>query len=1067
MPPGSRVPVPRVQQRLWLADQLTPHRAVYVSNLFLRLRGRLHVPAIEAALRAVVTRHEVLRTSLRTEDGDLYGLLRPAAGVTLPVQDATGDEADAIMRTEAAEPLDLADGLPLRARLIRIGAEHHILCLAVHHTAIDLGSVTVLRRELAEYYEAAVAGDAAGIEPAPLDRQFRDIAVEADERFDHGDIGADLAERVAALRGLVPFELPPDRPRPATRSGEGVLRHAFTLTDDVTRGLTRLAGSRRATLFMVLLAACHTVLYRYTGRTDVSTGTSSSTRAGAADAAAIGPFLNMLVVPGDLGGNPAFAELVARVRDRTLDAYESRQVPFDSVVAELGLDRDPSRTPLFQILVEYKALEDLPALPGLTVEELPTPGSGAKYDLTVDFRPSEDGLRVYVEWDTALYRADTVERLMAHLDTVLAAAAADPGTRIDDLPMISAAESERLLELAGGPPRRIPGTSLHDLVLEQARRTPEAVAIQDATTCLTYAELDARATVAAHGLRALGVGLDTPVGVLLDRSVDQVVAVLGILKAGGAFLPIDPETPPARVATLLTAAAAPVCLVPDATEPVPPGPCRFITLAGLPRDAEPGELPVVRPAQLCAVYFTSGSTGEPKGVACTHRGWIGQMADMQSRYRLEAGETLLLKTPLSFDDAAREVFWPLTHGGRVVVLPPGEHRDPRAIVEAATAHQVVWLQFVPSMLALFLDEIAPEHRPGLRRLRHVVSDGDRLRPAMVRTFFEKLGDPIGCRLNNHWGTTEVSIDTTHHVCVPADRDGDDAVVIGRPMEDHVVRVLDRTLRPVPYGAVGELCIGGAGLARGYLGSPGRTARAFVPDPWRPGQRLYRTGDTGRLLPDGSLRYCGRRDHQVKVRGVRIELGDVEASVRAFPSVTDATVAVWEPVAGDTRLVAYVVLPEQDRAALRDFLAGRLASWAVPSVIIALTDLPRMPSGKVDHRSLPPVEPNSLRDRPFVAPETDAERAVADVWGGVLGVERVGADDSFFALGGHSLLVTRAVNRMRAVFGIDVPIRLVFEHSTVRAAAARIEELVIADIGAMTEEEAETEFRQTQEVVDVH
>ncbi|MGW5740793.1 non-ribosomal peptide synthetase [Amycolatopsis sp. NPDC003861] len=1051
--PATRVPVPRAQQRLWLADQLTEHHTAFLTRVFVRLSGDLDVPALRGALGEIVSRHEVLRTSLSVEDGEVAGYLRPAGEFALGVEDVAPEGLDGVLRAEMTEPLDVTHGIPVRARLLRLGARDHALLVTTHHFAFDEESAPVLLRELSAFYAARHDG---GPALPPLPRQFRELMAEEEARHDAGKLASLVAQRRAALGDRGPFELAGDRPRPTVRTGKGALRHAFELPAETVRRLTRVGCGQAASLYMVLLAGVHTVLYRYTGRADVTTGSSSSTRVTPESDRLIGPFLTMLTLPGDLSRNPAFTELVGRTRDVVLDAYEARPLPFETLVAELGEARDPARTPLFQILVDFTVPSPAPRIGDLDVERIAGHNGGAKYDLSVEFRQVGDRVRCDLEWDTALYDEPTVVRFGEHLRAVLVAVADDPSLRLDDVPMLAAGEIAGLRALGTPEPAAAPARCLHDLFRAQVARTPHATAVTGGDASLTYAELAARATEIAHGLVALGVGPDVPVGVLLDRSVDMVATVLGILLAGGAYLPIDPAAPPARVRRLLGAANAVVCV---ADRPGGDG-CRFSTAGELVRQAErgDGDLPAVSVDHLCAVYFTSGSTGEPKAVACTHRGWYSQLANLQDRYELAPGEPVLLKTPLSFDDVAREIFWPLMVGARIVVLPPGLHRDPRALLAAAIEHRLVWLQFVPGMLAPFLDEIRPEHEPALRVLRHVVSDGDRLRPETVAVFHARLG-AVGCCLNNHWGTTEASIDSTHHRCGPADaRHGTEAVALGRPMADNDVYVLDPVLQPVPRGAVGELCIGGPVLARGYLGDPGRTARAFVPHPWRPGERLYRTGDTGRIGSDGNLRYRGRRDHQVKVRGVRIELGEIEAAVRAFPGTTDAVVTTWEPVPGDHQLAAYaVVTGEPDAAArggLREFLVDHLSPAMVPTALILLPRLPRTPGGKVDRNALPAPHPDALRDTPFTPPGTDAEQAVAEIWAAVLGVPRLGADDDFFTVGGHSLLVVRAVNRMRDAFGVDVPLRLVFEHPTVRAAAGEIEKLIIAELEAMSDDEAD-------------
>jgi amino acid adenylation domain-containing protein len=1071
--PPLVVAVPRAQQRLWLADQLTPGGA-YLGCRFLRLRGDLDVAALQRAFVEIVTRHEVLRTSLTVgDDGQVVGLLRAPDELSFEVRRIAPADLDAgldaALRSEAAAPMDVSTDLPMRVVLLRLAPDDHVLGITVHHLAFDGGSFAILYRELSALYGGGTL--------APLARQFRSIAGDDDAREEAGELAPMLAERQEALADRSSFELAPDHPRPATRSGQGELVDGFDLPAATVDRLVRIGRDQGASLYMVLLAGCWAVLRRYTSRTDVTTGTSSSTRHDADGAAAIGPFLNMLALPGDLAGNPTFAELVRRARDVALDAYEARLVAFDTLVAEVGVPRDPARTPLFQVLVDFTVPVGVPDLGDVWAEDIPTPGAGSKYDLTFELHRTEDGgIGCRIEWDTALYDPATVTRLGAHLRCLLTALAGDPGRPVDDVAMLTATETRELQALATGAPVEPATRGLHELFAEQVARTPDAVAVQDDRGSLTYAELERRAATIAAALAAAGVERDVPVGVVLERSVDLVAALYGILMAGGAYLPFDPESSPARIGRLLAAARALLCLVPpdgDGDETATEADveavrtaagevgCRAVDvdeLLRLGRTAAPADPGPLRPGDLCAVYFTSGSTGEPKAVACTHAGWVGQMRSMQERYRLAPGDTVLLKTPAAFDDVAREIFWPLMLGARVVALGPGLHRDPRALLAAAAEHRAAWLQFVPGMLALFLDEVGTDQvdrLDGLGHLRDVVSDGDRLPPTIVDSFFAGLG-ARGCRLHNHWGTTEVSIDSTHRPCRPADGTGGsaaDAVALGRPMEGTEVYVLDDDLRLVPPGAIGELCLGGDGLGRGYLHDPGRTARAFVPHPWRPGQRLYRTGDTGRLLPDGSLRYCGRRDHQVKVRGVRIELGEVEAAVRAFPGVRDAVAVVREPTPGDHRLVAYAATDDAQRARLHDFLVERLAPAAVPSAIVLVPALPHHPSGKLDRRSLPAPDLEAGREAPFVPAETDTQQALAEIWAGLLGVARLGADDDFFAAGGHSLLVTRAVNRMRDAFTLDVPVRFVFENSTVRGAAARIEELVLAEIEALSDAEA--------------
>jgi amino acid adenylation domain-containing protein len=547
-----------------------------------------------------------------------------------------------------------------------------------------------------------------------------------------------------------------------------------------------------------------------------------------------------------------------------------------------------------------------------------------------------------------------------------------------------------------------------------------------------------------------------PVAVLLHRSVDLLAGLLGILKAGGAYVPLEPDTPVARVATLLADAGCPVVLV----QPELAG--TVVAAGGTPLlVAEAGNGPAlpepvpVRPDNLCAVYFTSGSTGQPKGVACTHRGWVNRMWWMQRRHGLRPGDTVLHKTTLTFDDSAVELFWPLLVGGRVAMLGPRLHRDPRAILDAAIRYGAVHVNFVPSVLELVLDTMGEADVGRLAALRSVLSSGEALRPALVRQFLHRFGKRV-C-LDNTWGVTEVSIDSTYHVCSAADaRSPAAAVSLGQPIDNTDIVVLDRQGRPLPVGVTGELCIGGVGLARGYLNDPARTAVAFVPHPYRPGQRLYRTGDRGRMRADGSLEFLDRTDNQVKIRGVRVELGEVEATLRQHPRVIDAAVIAWQATPGDKRLAAYVVLAVaggQAVAEVRELLRERLPSYAVPGSIAVVPALPRLASGKLDRRALPAPDPGSGHDGEYRAPATASERTVAQIWAEVLGLPRIGVDDNFFAIGGHSLLGVRILTRMRQAFGLDLSMSLMFERPTIAAAAARVEELLLAEIEALSEEEA--------------
>ncbi|GLZ77531.1 hypothetical protein Afil01_23380 [Actinorhabdospora filicis] len=1039
----------RGQERVWFLDQLDASGGEYEMPLALRLTGPLDVDALRAALTGIVERHDVLRTSVRIVDDRPMGVLRPVGDFALEILDehdpskSGGDIADIAELAEkhTRERLDLDGGLPIRARLLRLAEDDHLLCLTFHHMSFDGWSYHVFYEELAAGYAGAA------IEPPPV--AFHDLAVWQESRVDP----AGMEFWRSTLDGLAPFEPPADKPRPARRRG---LAHSTTVTvpPSVADALERLGTEHRATLFMVLLSACQVLFHRHSGRADVTIGTTAAERTHADSERVIGLFVNMLVLRGDLSGNPTFGALLDRTRDMAVAAYAHQDTPFDRLVEELAPERDLSRTPLFGVMVKLNSQpESHLTIPGLGLAEVPVALAATKYDVAVDFERTPEGLRCLVVGDADLYEASTVDRWARHLAVLLADLAARPTVAIGEAALLTPAEAARERLLTGPEPSEFPAIGLHELFERQAAQTPGAEAVVDVHGSLTYAELDDRAARVAGALRGHGVGPDVPVAVMLHRSGELLAGVLGVLKAGGAFVPVETDTPVARVRALLEGAGCPVALVePELADTVREAGGTPLTIAEAVLAAPVAKVDV-HPDNLCAVYFTSGSTGKPKGVACTHGGWVNRMWWMQNRHGMRPGETVLHKTTLTFDDSAVELFWPLLAGGRVAMLAPGQHRDPAAILDAAVKYRSVHINFVPSMLDLFLSTLDERGTAGLESLRSVLSSGEALRPALVARFLERFGTAVS--LDNTWGATEVSIDSTWRECGPADAAGDAVVSLGVAFDNNDVCVLDQDFAPLPVGVPGELAIGGVGLARCYLGDPRKTAAAFVPHPYRPGERIYRTGDQGRAAGDGSLTFMDRRDNQVKIRGVRIELGEVETVLRAHPGVAEAAVIAWQATPSDKRLAAYVVVsdPSVTAADLRAHAQAHLAGYAVPGSIALIGALPLLASGKLDRKALPSPDPESVRERPYRAPSTPGEEVIAGLWAQVLGLSQVGADDDFFAVGGHSLLATRIITRMRQAFGLDLPLSLVFEKPTVAEAAAAVEELILAELAELSEEDA--------------
>ncbi|WP_354670630.1 amino acid adenylation domain-containing protein [Amycolatopsis solani] len=1035
--PVARTPLSPVQRGLWFAERLAPGSAEYLVPLALRIGGDLDVPALGTALSALVARHEVLRSRFVELDGEPVQVVDPVRPVPLPVTEVT--DVEAFVRSEVDTPLDLEHGPVFRAALAVVSAESgsnptqhsrppgadHVLVLLLHHIVADGWSMGVLAAELRDHY--------AGLKPAALPVQFGDVAAWQASASDE----AGLAFWRQALDGMPHVaELPADRPRPLTRDIAGA-KTPVHIPAPVVRKLAALGAEHGASLFMTVLAAFEVLIGRYTAMRDFAIGTPVSGRAHPQTEPLIGHFVNTVPLRADLTGDPAFTELLRRVRTSTLAAFDHDDVPFDRIVELLRPQRDLTRTPLVQIVFALQNNEEAGwALPGLAVEKLAVDTRVSKFDLELALAQDADGaLSGIFEYPTALFDATTIERLAGHFTTLLTRIADAPGTPVGELDLLGEAERDHLVHGVNDTEVAYDESAcLHHLITEQARKTPDATAVEYLDESIDYAELERRAGVLAARLAAHGVGPDVPVGLRMDRSIALIVGLVAILKAGGAFVPIETDAPEPRVLGILGDAHSPVCLVNAGASTPSSSEVTFLEVSALDGEA-PGLTDTTHPDNLVSIYYTSGSTGKPKGVASTHRGWVNRLRWHQDTYRLQPGEAVLQTTTLVFDDAAVECLWPLLVGGRVALIPPGLHRDPAAILAGAIRHRVVNLQFVPSMLTLFLEQLTPADQAALQAVRNVITSGEALQPELLKLFFDRMGGHA--TLHNQWGATEVSIDSTMRECLRSDVDGAGSVSVGSPIANNQIHVLDEHLRPVPVGVPGDLFIGGVGLARGYLGDARKTASAFLASPFVPGERLYRTGDRGLRTPDGALTFLGRQDSQVKIRGIRVEPGEVEQVLLELPGVREAAVTVWQPVPGDKRLAGYVT-PQAGvtltEGEIREQLRERLPVYLVPTALSVLPEFPTTTSGKIDRKALPAPAAAGAEYR---APEGPVAELVAAVLGSVLGVERVGADDNFFDLGGHSLLGVRVVAELRKRLSADIPIRLIFDSPTVAELAAAV------------------------------
>ncbi|WP_222719749.1 non-ribosomal peptide synthetase [Actinokineospora xionganensis] len=1017
------------QQRLWFLDQLRPGSADYQLPMALRIRGRLDVDALTGAFAAIVDRHEVLRTRYRAMDGVPVEEVDDHVEVVVERVDLAGEcDIPALFDRELARPFDLAADPPFRLTLARIAADDHLLLFVVHHIAFDGWSWGILGRELAAGYDERTGGAPAALAPLPL--RYGEYADRQRELLEGPRLTRALDYWRGRLAGLKPLRLPTDRPRPAEWDGASdVLR--FELPAGLVADIDKLARGHGSTRFMVLLAAFKAQLARYTGQTDIAVGTPVAGRGRVDVEGLIGLFVNTVVLRTDTAGATTFRDLVHRVRDTALTAFTHAELPFERVVGELAPERDMSRNPLFQVTFSLlpAGTEEI-TLPGLAVELVPAPLGASAFDIVLDLRVRPDGgIGARLQYATALFDEDSVRTLAAGyvrmLETVLAepeVAVADLARGVEPLP---GRERRRLLALGNDTARELPDATLPELITRQALSTPDALAVRSGAVELTYADLEAATNRLAHHLRALGVGPGTLVGVHLDRGIDLLVAFLAVLKTGGAYLPLDPMFPSARLEFMRSDAGAAVVIT---QEPLA-GAFPDVTTVLVDRDraaiaARPGTTLGHRsgPAELAYVIYTSGSTGTPKGVMIHHRGLANFALSMADRPGVAPGAAVVALTTMSFDPSVLELYVPLLVGGQVVIADTEQARDPERMVRLIADTRPALVQATPTTLRMLV-ETGWRPAGGLT----VLSGGEKLPTELTRAL-----SADGAEVWDLYGPTEITVWAT-----TARLDAEGNVLDWAPAANTVIHLLDGDLEPVGEGAVGEVYIGGDGLAHGYHGRAALTAAAFVPDPHGsvPGARLYRTGDLARRTPAGAVEILGRADHQVKIRGHRMEPGEIEAALLAHDRIRSAVVHPTPTATGEYQLTAYLVGEPPGPDELREFVTRTLPDYMAPAAYVVLDAFPLTASGKVDRKALP--VPSAREADEIVAPRTPSEVAVAKVWGDVLGVADVGAHDNFFDLGGHSLLATRVSVRLRSALGIDVPVRALFDHGTVAALAAAL------------------------------
>ncbi|HBK46189.1 MAG TPA: non-ribosomal peptide synthetase, partial [Xanthomonadaceae bacterium] len=1036
------LPLAPVQRGLWFLDRMQgPGATPYLIPAAFRLRGRLVLPALRRAWCALVARHPILRTLFVDDDG--IGRARildaedwqPDCSQVQPGRPAGLEQACEIVAAHARKGFDLTREPGIRVDIVELAVEDHLLLLNLHHLVADGWSLRLIYRELEALYRAAKAGEA--LEHAPGALQYADFAHWADARERAGDWERHVRywrERLDGLPALL--ELPLDAPRPAVQAHAGDQVH-FAVPAETIAGLRRLCADQGATFFMGVLAVYAVLLARFSGQDDLAIGTPVANRSIAGSESLVGLFANTIALRMSLEGAPTFRQLLEHARQVCLEAYEHQALPFASVVEAVGVPVSSSYNPLFQaLLILPDSDEDRLDLDALEVTALDIPPGTAKFDLSLCLQPGGDAWQAVFEYDTGLFLRASIERIADAFGHLFEELVRSPDTGFDALPLLSPAQRGQVVSEFNRTDAEYPrDQSLHALFRAQVARVPDAIALSAPGVRLSYAELDARSDQLAAALMTLGVGAEACIGLCMERGPDMIVALLGILKAGAAYLPLMPGTPVERIALQLGDAGAPLLLAMHATRAGLQGcgvPLHCIEDL-LERAPAVVQMPDASGAgdALAYVMYTSGSTGEPKGVMVGHRA-VARLAMCPDYLDLASPQTFLALAPLAFDASTFEIWTALLNGHRLAIAPPHQlSTDELAAVLEQERVTTLWL--TAGLFHLMVDHALP----ALGRLNNLLAGGDVLSPAHVRRL---LDAHPGVRLINGYGPTE---NTTFSCCHVIEEAVAGSIPIGRPVANSRAYVLDRARRPVPVGVPGELYVGGDGVARGYLGRPAQTAERFLPDPFSPraGARMYRTGDQARWLPDGTLQFLGRRDGQVKLRGFRVELGEIEAILATHPGVEQVVVTPYgEPAA--IRLAAYVV-PRPGRRVeqpeLRAFLQTRVPDYMVPAVFVGLDSLPLTANGKIDRRALPdPRTGAHISGAGHVPPRSAIERVLAGIWERVLGYAPAGAADNFFERGGHSLSAVQAIALASEALGMAIPVRLLFQHPSIEDLARQLE-----------------------------
>jgi amino acid adenylation domain-containing protein len=1037
---AKRIPLSFAQRRLWFLARLEPDSPAYNIARAYQISGNLDVKLVRESLTMIAARHDVLRASFDEVDGEPFQFICDAVEIQVPLVDLAGRvEKESVARqliaSEALDPFDLRQAPLLRAHLLRLAPNEHILLLTIHHIVGDGWSMGILASEFGSIYDALSQNNR--LDLPSLTIQYTDFA-----RWQQETIGEAVErqmeywrEQLAEMPNVI--NLPTDRPRPSVQRYRGS-NYSQKLSQSLSTALTELSRQERVTLFMTLLAAFQVLLMRYSGQQDIIVGVPIAGRNQIQTENLIGLFVNSLALRGDLSGNPSFRQLLIRTREITLDAYENQAVPFEKLVEDLNPERSLTYSPIFQVMF---SLQNQPGtrleLSGLRVEQLPRETETSKFDLTLYLRETAQGLSAYYEYKTDLFDQRTIERLAVHFENLLKGIVVNPDCQVSDLPLMSKAERHQLLTEWSGRPSLYPrSASLQELFEQQVQIAPDAVALVFEGEQLSYDRLNRRANQLAHHLRKRGVGPEGVVGIAMERSIEMIVGLLGTLKAGGAYLPLDPGYPRERLALMLKDTGCSVVITQEHLRPLlPQGDAAVLALDDdwqtIACESEENIENRCDPSNLAYIVYTSGSTGTPKGVGITHRSVV-RLVKHTNYASLDCHQVFLQFAPLLFDASTFEIWGSLLNGARLIVMPPGLP-SLRDLGEMIASHGVTTLWLTAGLFHQMVDS----QLETLGGVRQLLAGGDVLSIAHVERAAKQLA---GCSLINGYGPTENTTFTCCYPVNPAERFFS-SVPIGRPISNTEVYILDRKMQPVPVGVAGELYTGGDGLARCYLNDPAMTAERFVPNPFGE-ERLYRTGDQVRYRSDGNIEFLGRSDQQVKVRGYRIELEEIETVLKQHPAVSECVVVATASAGGkDKQLAAHVVVKagQVTVEALRDFLQERLPPHCVPAFVIPLEALPLTPSGKVDRRALPdPLITKVDSGGTYKPPSNATEKRLGALWSRLLDRDPIGVHDNFFELGGHSLLAVQLVAEIEKEFGQRIPLVSLFQRATIQLMAASLD-----------------------------